>query len=178
MPYFALPVPLVDGLVAVSLEGAVRGEASPGPAVVPVVGAPLAGPTDPAVPPPAAAPLPEAAAPALKCASHSAREIWPSLFLSRAEKSGIPVAPLAAPGALAPTAGELDPAVGAFGSPEVCGLGEPPEGPVPVLLAPAGAPDWARMSLSPSADACAASGKAKAPATATAINVLNFIAVS
>jgi len=35
--YFALPVPLVDGLVAVSLEGAVRGEALPGPAVVPVV---------------------------------------------------------------------------------------------------------------------------------------------
>jgi hypothetical protein len=46
---------------------------------------------------------------------------------------------------------------------------------VPVLLAPAGPPDWARIILSPSADACAAKGRAKAPATATANNVFNFI---
>jgi hypothetical protein len=36
-----LPVPLVSGWVAVALPGAVRGEVSPGPAVVPVLPAPL-----------------------------------------------------------------------------------------------------------------------------------------
>src|ERR1043166_5291775 len=36
-PAPALPVPLVEGLVAESLEGAVRGAASPGPAVEPVL---------------------------------------------------------------------------------------------------------------------------------------------
>jgi len=76
--------------------------------------------------------------PLLNCASHSAREIWPSPFLSSAEKSGersmVLVAPEAARRSLIPPAG-------AFGSPEVCGLGEPPLGPVPVLLAPDGAPD-------------------------------------
>lgn len=39
--YFGLPCPLVDGLVAVSLDGAVRLLAEPGPAVVPVVPEPL-----------------------------------------------------------------------------------------------------------------------------------------
>jgi hypothetical protein len=39
--YFALPSPLVEGVVAVSLPGPVFGLAEPGPAVVPVVPEPL-----------------------------------------------------------------------------------------------------------------------------------------
>jgi hypothetical protein len=51
----------------------------------------------PEVPPAAPLLAPE---PDLKCSSHSAREIWPSLFLSTAEKSGalvelLPDAPVA-----------------------------------------------------------------------------------
>jgi hypothetical protein len=42
--------------------------------------------------PPLAAPLPLAPEPdLLKCASHSARDIWPSLFLSTEEKLGVEV---------------------------------------------------------------------------------------
>lgn len=59
LPYLGLPCPLVDGLVAVSLEGAVLLLAEPGPAVAPVVPEPLGLTTLPdgaAVVPPAAAP--------------------------------------------------------------------------------------------------------------------------
>jgi hypothetical protein len=56
--YWALPVPLVSGLVALALPGAVRGEASPGPAVVPVLPEPLelVAPRELLVAPPLAAP--------------------------------------------------------------------------------------------------------------------------
>src|SRR3954467_3506692 len=181
--YCALPLPLVDGLVAVSLEGAVRGEASPGPAVVPVlpgaVGA-AAAPAGALVAPPLAAPE--------RYASHSEREIMPSPFLSMAEKSPMPRAPRLA----------LRSPAGAFGSPAERGLATPPVGPGPTLLAREGgapaspeplapedappAPEdappaapWARMRLSPAADTCAAKGRANAPATATTSNFLKFI---
>src|SRR3954471_20719751 len=166
--YCALPLPLVDGLVAVSLEGAVRGEASPGPAVVPVLPGAAGAPAAPAgalVAPPLAAPE--------RYASHSEREIMPSPFLSMAEKSPVPRAPRLA----------LRSPAGAFGSPAERGLAAPPVGPVPVLLAPeGGAPAspppeelWARIRLSPAADTCAAKGRANAPATATTSNFLKFI---
>src|SRR3954469_12640205 len=182
-PAPALPLPLVDGLVAVSLEGGVRGEASRGPAVVPVlpgaVGA-AAAPAGALVAPPLAAPE--------RYASHSEREIMPSPFLSMAEKSPMPRAPRLA----------LRSPAGAFGSPAERGLATPPVGPVPTLLAPEGgapaspeplapedappAPEdappaapWARMRLSPAADTCAAKGRANAPATATTSNFLKFI---
>src|SRR6185312_8986421 len=59
LSYCALPVPLLEPLVAVSLEGAVRGEASPGPAVVPVLPEPLGVTALPElVAPPEAAPRP------------------------------------------------------------------------------------------------------------------------
>src|SRR5262245_52237115 len=164
--YCALPVPLVSGLLAVELEGAVRGEASPGPAVVPVL------PCAPVAPPLAAAER--------VYASHSEREIMPSWFLSMAEKSGLPWLMLGLEVAPAELLREL---VGAFGSPAVRGLATPPVGPVPVLLAPeGGAPAsppeeelCARMRLSPAADTCAAKGSAKAPATATTNSFLKFM---
>src|SRR3954468_16451471 len=167
-PAPALPLPLVDGLVAVSLEGAVRGEASPGPAVVPV----LPGAAGAAAAPAGALVAPPLAAPE-RYASHSEREIMPSPFLSMAEKSPMPRAPRLA----------LRSPAGAFGSPAERGLAAPPVGPVPVLLAPeGGAPAsppleelWARIRLSPAADTCAAKGRANAPATATTSNFLKFI---
>ncbi|HEY1288241.1 MAG TPA: hypothetical protein VGF58_07940 [Burkholderiales bacterium] len=161
-----MPLPLVEGLVAVSLEGAVRGEASPGPAVVPVL------PCAPVAPP--------LAAPERMCASHSEREIMPSWLVSMAEKSDAPrlaLRELVLPLEL------LRPAVGALGSPAELGLAVPPVGAVPTALAPeGGAPAllelpllWARMRLSPAADTCAAKGREKAPATATTNNFLKFI---
>src|SRR5258705_160910 len=69
LSYWALPVPLVEPLVAVSLEGAVRGEASPGPAVVPVL--PRA--AGAAAAPEGAVVAPPLAAPERGFASHSAR---------------------------------------------------------------------------------------------------------
>src|SRR3954465_15383502 len=142
---------LVDGVVAVLLEGAARGAASPGPAVVP--GLPPAAGAAAAPPGPgvvlswrgagggAAAPAgavvaPPLAAPERWYASHSAREMLPSPFLSMAEKSGAPRpmllllddAPAELPRELA----------GDLGSPAVRGVATPPVGPVPVLLAPEG----------------------------------------
>jgi hypothetical protein len=168
--YFALPVPLVDGLVAVSLEGAVRLDASPGPAVVPVVegalrslrtlGAALAPPTALPVDPPAALPV----TPRLASRMQFSRSV-PTMPVQRLVSLFIG-APAARSRCVA-------------GSPADWGLGcTPPVGPRPTALAPAGPPDWARIILSPSADACADNGRAKAPATATANKVLIFIAVS
>src|SRR6185295_5469617 len=128
--YCALPVPLLEPLVAVSLEGAVRGEASPGPAVVPVLPR-AAG----AAVPEGAVVAPPLAAPARWYASHSEREIMPSPFLSIAEKSALPR--LALLDVVLPVDG-LRSAVGALGSPAERGLATPPVGPVPVLLAPEG----------------------------------------
>src|SRR4051812_9540062 len=174
--YCALPVPLVDGVVAVSLEGAARGAASPGPAVVPVLPR-AAG----AVAAPAGAPVaPPLAASERWYASHSAREMLPSPFLSMAEKSGAPRPMLLL---LDEASAELPRELaGDLGSPAVRGVATPPVGPVPVLLAPeGGAPAspppelWARIRLSPAADTCAAKGRANAPATATTSNFLKFI---
>src|SRR3954464_7094491 len=129
--YCALPLPLVDGLVAVSLEGAVRGEASPGPAVVPV----LPGAAGAAAAPAGALVAPPLAAPERWYASHSAREIMPSPFLSMAEKSAAPWLLLLLDEAPAELLRGL---AGALGSPALRGLAAPPVGPVPVLLAPEG----------------------------------------
>jgi hypothetical protein len=179
--YCALPVPLLEPLVAVSLEGAVRGEVSPGPAVVPVLpraaGAVVApaGAAGAAVDPPLAAPE-------RWYAFHSSREIMPSPFLSMAEKSALPR--LARLDVVLPVLG-LRSAVGALGSPADPALGAPPvaRGEVPMPLAPeGGAPAsppeeelWARMTLSPAADTGAAKGTAKAAATASGSNFLRFI---
>jgi hypothetical protein len=169
--YCALPLPLVDGLVAVSLEGAVLGEASPGPAVVPVLPEP-----------PGVTALPDG----LVVAPPVAEPVVP------AEESVVlePVAPDTAPrGARASRMQDsrstpvmdsqrlvsaLLSAVGALGSPDDWVLGTPPVEPVPVLLAPDA---WARIIVSPAADTCAAKGRVRAAATATVSN-LSFISVS
>jgi hypothetical protein len=123
--YCALPVPLLEELVALSLPDPVRGEASPGPAVVPVLPRAAEG----------AVVAPPLAAPERMCASHSEREIMPSPFLSMAEKSALPR--LACLDVVPPVDGL---AVGALGSPAERVLGVPPvaRGEVPMLLAPEG----------------------------------------
>jgi hypothetical protein len=148
----------------VSLEGAVRLLAEPGPAVAPVVPEPLGDTVlvegdvvvaGAVLAPPVAAPGVAARASRM----HVSRSM-PVMVSQR-----LVAVLLRSPAA-------------AFGSPALCGVGVPPVGPVPVALDPEGPPAWARIILSLSADACAANGRAKAPATATANNVLSFIAIS
>jgi hypothetical protein len=67
----------------------------------------------PVAPPAAPDPVP-------KCASHSAREIWPSLFLSTAEKSGALL--------LAPA--DAEPLLGVALLPDALGALSPPDAPV------------------------------------------------
>jgi hypothetical protein len=146
-----LPVPLEDELVAESLPEPTFGEDSPGPAVVPVwpAGAVLA--------PPVAEPVVPADEPDEVPARASRMQLsrCAPVMLSQRRCSALG-------------------SFGALGSPADCVVGTPPVGPVPTALAP----DWARIILSLSADACAARGRANAPASATTSNLFSFIAVS
>jgi len=160
-----LPLPLVSGLVAEALPGAVLGEDSPGPAVVPVL-----------PDPPGVTTLPDG----LVVAPLVAEPVVPTAD---------PVAPVVAP--LGARASRMQVSrsvpvmasqrrssaflsVAAAGSPADLGLATPPVGAVPTAPAPEG--PSATMVLSPAADAWPARDRPKAAASATTINF--FIAVS